>query len=111
MGPCGIKTFKTRLLLQMAAKVFKLFLNFLLTCPDKIMLVISEILKIEILTFFFILFSLTWDPMGVKSSKRYSYKSQPNLSKLTLNFPPNFSHKTTFEIFEILSFGFLTIYF
>ncbi len=30
--------------------------------------------------------------------------------KLLLNFPPNGHHKTTFEVFEILSFQFLTIF-
>ncbi len=41
--------------------------------------------------------------MGVKSLKRYSsYKSQPKVCKLFLNFLPNGPHKTTFGIFEIL---------
>ncbi len=32
--------------------------------------------------------------MGVKISKRYSsYKSQPKVLKLVLNFPPNGPHK------------------
>ncbi len=35
----------------------------------------------------YFLFSLTWDPMGAKMSKRYSsYKSQPNVLKFVLNF-------------------------
>ncbi len=38
-------------------------------------------------------FSLIWDPMGVKISKRYSYKSQPKAFKLFLNFLPNAPHK------------------
>ncbi len=42
-------------------------------------------------------FSLTWDPMGAKISKRYSsYKSQPKVFKRILNFLPNGPHKTTF---------------
>ncbi len=50
--------------------------------------------------------------MGVKISKGYSsYKSQPKVLKLFLNFPPNSAHKTAFGIFEILSFRFLTIFF
>ncbi len=44
--------------------------------------------------------------MGVKCSKRYSYKLQLKVLKLDLNFPPNGPHKTTFGIFEILSFRF-----
>ena len=50
------------------------------------------------LIFFYVLrifsFSLTWDPMGAKISKRYSYKSQQKV----FNYP----YKTTFRIFEIL---------
>ena len=50
--------------------------------------------------------------MGVKISKRYSsYKSQPKVFKLVLNFPSSGPNKTTFVIFKILSFRFLTIYF
>ena len=60
----------------------------------------------------FYLFSLTWDPMGAKISKRYSsYKSQPKVFKLFLNFPPNGPHKNTLDIFEILSFRSITIFF
>ena len=56
-------------------------------------------------------FSLTWDAMGANISKRYSsYKSQPKVFKLFLNFLPNGPHKTTFGIFEILSFWFLAIF-
>ncbi len=51
-------------------------------------------------------------PNGSEISKRYSsYKLQPNVLKLVLNYPPNGPHKTTFGIFEILSFWFLTIFF
>ncbi len=46
-------------------------------------------------------FSLTWDRMGAKISKRYSYKSQPKVLKVYLNFLPNGPHKTTLGIFEI----------
>ncbi len=49
--------------------------------------------------------------MGAKISKRYSYKSQPKVLKLFMNFPPNDPHKITLGIFEILSFRFLTNYF
>ena len=47
--------------------------------------------------------------MGAKISKR-SYKLQPNVFKLFLNFPPNGPHKTTFGIFEILSLRLLMIF-
>ncbi len=41
--------------------------------------------------------------MGVKISKRYSsYKSQPKVFKLFLNFLPNGPHETTFRICEML---------
>ncbi len=47
--------------------------------------------------------------MGAKISKRYSsYKSQPKVFELFLNFLPNGPHKTTFGIFEILKFEILT---
>ena len=40
--------------------------------------------------------------MGAKISKRYpSYKSQPKVFKLFLNFLPNGSHKTTFGVLKI----------
>ena len=44
--------------------------------------------------------------MGAKISKLDSYyKRQPKvLKKLVLNLPPNGPHKTTFGIFEVLSF-------
>ncbi len=58
--------------------------------------------------FFFFLFanifsfSISWDPMSAKISKRYScYKSQQKVFKLVLNFLPNSPHKNTFGIFEI----------
>ena len=60
----------------------------------------------------FCVFSLTWDTMGVNISKRYSsYKSQPFVFKLILNFSPKVPPKTTLGIFKILSFRFLTIFF
>ncbi len=38
--------------------------------------------------------------MGVTISKLYSYKSQSNVFKLLLNFPPNGPHKTRFGYFK-----------
>ena len=49
--------------------------------------------------------------MGVIFLTFYSYKLQPKVFKLVLQFPPNGTHKTTLEIFEILSFPFLMIFF
>ncbi len=50
--------------------------------------------------------------MGAKISKRYSsYKSQPNVFKLFLNFPPHGPHKSTFGIFEILKIEILMNFF
>ena len=51
-------------------------------------------------------------PWEWEFQKRYSsYKSQPNVLKLGLTFPPSGPHITTFVIFEILSFQFLMIFF
>ncbi len=45
------------------------------------------------------------DPMGAKISKRYSsYKLQPEVLKLVLNFSPNGPHKTTFKRFGNFEF-------
>ncbi len=84
-------------------KVFKLFQKFLHNDPHKTTFGIVEILKIKILTIFFVFVNM--GPYGSEISKGYSsYKSEPKVFKLVLNFPPNCSHKTTVEIFEILSF-------
>ena len=42
--------------------------------------------------------------MGVKISKRYSYKIAAKSFETCPEFPPSGSHKTEFGIFEILSF-------
>ena len=67
MGPYGRQDFQTLLLLQMAAESFQTFPGF----GSQWSFGIFEILKIEILMFFFS-FSLTWNPMEAKISKRYS---------------------------------------
>ncbi len=60
----------------------------------------------------FVSFSLAWDPVGVKFSKRYpSNKSSPNVFKHVLNFPPGGLHKTAIAIFENLGTEFLTVFF
>ncbi len=47
--------------------------------------------------------------MGAKISKHYSsYKSQPKVFKLFLNFLPNGHYKITFGVFEILEIEILT---
>ncbi len=47
--------------------------------------------------------------MGAKISKHYSsYKSQPKVFKLFLNFLPNGPHQTMFGIFEILKIEIFT---
>ncbi len=46
--------------------------------------------------------------MAAKISKRYSYKSQPKVFKLFLNFLPNGPHKNRWGIFEILKIEILT---
>ncbi len=63
------------------------------------------LLKIEILTIFFLSFSLTWESMGVNNSKRYfSCTSQSNVFKLVLNFHLHGPHKIMWGIFEIMSY-------
>ena len=87
-------------------KAFKRFLNFLPNGPRKTTIETLETLNIEILTSFFS-FSLTWDPMGANISKCYSsYKSQPKVLKVILNFPPNGPHEILFGIFEMFKFFF-----
>ncbi len=84
MGPYGSKISK-HYSYKPQPKVFKLFLNFLLTGPITTKIGIFGLLKIEILPdFFFFSFSLTWDPMVVK---------------IVLNFPPNGHCQITFVFF------------
>ncbi len=85
-------------------KAFKLFLNFLPNGSHKTAFGIFENWNFND----FFLFSLTWDPVGVKNS---SYKSQPKAFKLFLNFLPNGPHKTVFGIFEILKIEILMNFF
>ncbi len=57
-------------------------------------------------------FSLTWDLMGAKISKRYSsYKSQSDVFKLFLNFRPNGPHKTTFGSLKFWKLKFYWFFF
>ncbi len=54
---------------------------------------------------------LTWGPVRVEISKCYSYKSQPKVFKLLLNFLLNGPPKISFEIFEVLKIEILTFFF
>ena len=103
MGPYG----SVILLLQITAESFQTFLVFFSQCSSQKCIWDFWNLENRYLNAFYS-FSLTWDPMGVKNSKRYSYKSQPKLMKLVLNFPPNGPHKIAFGVFEILSFRFFS---
>ncbi len=71
MGPNGSENFKTLLLLQITAKSFQISPDFSSQWSPQKYDGIFEILKIEVLIFFF-LFSLTWDSMGAKTPKHYS---------------------------------------
>ena len=107
MGPYGRQDFKTVLLLQITAESFEAYNDFP-NGPHKNTFGIFENWNFNELYSF----SLTWDPMGVKISTRYSsYKSQLKVFKLLLNFLPNGPHKITFEIFEILKIEMLMIFF
>ena len=84
------------------------FWNFFSVVLTKVPLWIFEILIFAFSGFFF-LFSLTWDPMGAKTSKIYSsLKSLLNPFKLCLNFLLVILTKVLVWIFKILSFWFLT---
>ncbi len=78
---------------------YKSNFHFFLNGPHKITFVIFEILKIETFNEFYS-FSLTWDPMGVKVSKRYCPQIASKSFKILLNFPPNCPHKVTLGIFD-----------
>ncbi len=86
--PVGAKTSKRYPSLKLLLNPFKLLLNFLLSGPHK-----STVLDFR--TFWdydfshFFPFSLTWDPMGAKTSKRYSsYKLQPKVWNFSWIFLP-----------------------
>ncbi len=69
--PMGAKTSKRYSSFKSLLNPFNLFLNFLLSGPDKS--TVLDFWNFEFLTFQeFCSFSLTWDPMGAKTSKRYS---------------------------------------
>ena len=84
--PMGAQNSKRYSALKSLLNLFKLFLNFLLSGPHKS--TIWDFWKFEFLIFQdFFSFSLTWDSVGAKSSKRYSsHKSLRNPLKLFLNF-------------------------
>ena len=49
--------------------------------------------------------------MGAKISKRYSYKSKPNVLKIVLHLPPNGPHNSNVLNFEFLIFNDLFVVF
>ncbi len=108
MGPYGSENFKMLLLLQIADKSFQTFPEFSSQWSSQNH--VWDFWNFENWNFNkFYSFSLTWDPMGAKISKRYSsYKSQPKVFKLFLKFLPNGPHKSMFGIFEILKIEILT---
>ena len=109
MGPYGSENFKTPLP-QIAAKSIQTFPQ--LSPQWSSQHFVWDFWNFKNWTFNeFYSFPSTWDPMGVKISKRNSYKSEPKVLKLVLKFPPNGPHETTFGIFEILRLWFLTIFF
>ncbi len=103
----GTKTSKRYSSLKSLLNPIKLFLNFLLSSPHKIPFL--DFWNFEFLIFQdFFSFSLTWDPIGAQTSKRYSsLKSLLNHFNLFLNFLLSGSHKSTvldFWNFEFLIF-------
>ncbi len=91
----GVKTLKRYSSLKYLLNPFKLFLKFLLSGPHKS--TVLDFWNFEFLIFQkFCSFSLTWDPMGAKTSKRYSsLKSLSNLFNLFRNFLLSCCHKGT----------------
>ncbi len=68
-----------------------------------------EFLKKKIFFLIFLRILFVFVNMGAKISEHYSsYKSQPKVLKLSLNFLANGPHKTAFGIFEILKIEILT---
>ena len=113
----GCKNFKALLLPQITFEsFFKLFLKFILSCPHKS--TVSHFWNFKFYHFsrFFLRFCcsfpLTWDPMGAKTSKRYS-SLKSHLRVFFSNFFFTFSsvvvRRVLFWIFEIWSFRFLAL--
>ena len=93
-------------------KAFKLFLNFLPNGPHKRSFASFVILKIEILMIFFCVFV----NMGPNRSENFKTLLLLQIAGESFQTFPDFfllngPHKSTFDIFEILSFWFLTILF
>ncbi len=108
MEPYGSENFKMILLLQLQFFYNQAFSTYSLWQS-------SQNLLIGILKFYFkfefekkrLKFSLTWDPMGVKISKRYfSYSLYSFSTKLFLNVPCNNPHKPCFLKFCNFRFKF-----
>ncbi len=102
--PMGAKTSKRYSSLKSLLNPFKLFLKFLLSGPHKSTLL--GFWNFEFLIFQeFCSFSLTWDPMGAKTSKPYSsLKSVLNPFKRFLKFLLSGPHKRT--VLDVWNFKF-----
>ncbi len=76
--------------------------------------ILTKLRKFPIFTFlydFFFSFSLTWDPIGAKISKRYpSHKQLTNVFKLVSNVCLQYPHKVTFSDFRNFDIWILTIF-
>ncbi len=106
IGPRGSENFKRCSTYRSQPNVLKLFLEFLANGPRKATFEILKILKIKIYNDYFFVF-VNMEPNGSEI-----FKTLLLLQIATCpEFTPNSSHKTTFGIFEILSFRFLTISF
>ncbi len=83
----------------------KRFLTFLSVVPTKVLFLIFEILIFFLFFRILFSFSLTWDYMGAKTSKRYSsLKSLLNRFNLSLNFLLSDPDKST--VLDFLNFKF-----
>ncbi len=108
MGPYGRQNFKTLLLPQITFESFQTFSDSSQWSSQKYCF---GFWNFECLIFReFVSFSLTWDPMGGKTSKCYSsLKSFLNPFKLFSEFSSQwYSQKYCFGLLKFLSFWFLT---
>ncbi len=95
MGPYGNKHFKTLLLLQITFESFQFFPEFSSQCSSqKHCFGFLKFWESDFSGLFFS-FSLTWGPMGAKTSKHYSLKPLLNLFKLFMHFLFSVLHKST----------------
>ncbi len=107
MGPYGSQNFKTLLLPQISFESFQTLSEISSQWSYKSS--VLDFWNFEFLIFQeFCSFSLTWDPMGAKTSKRYSsLKSLLNPFKLFLNFLLSGPDKST--VLDFWNFEFLIV--